>query len=388
MKPTTPRVHGLDTLRSLAIIVVILFHIAIRHDAGTLPDVIVPAVQMGWMGVDLFFVLSGYLIGSQLLRSYQATERPRLWDFYRNRLYRVLPAYLAVLALYFCVPVWRELNIIAPLCRFLTFTFNLVPDLSISKAFSHVWSLCIEEHFYLLLPLITMLMMRKPSLRKTVTLFAALVLSGIGYRTFILLHSLQPMGADDPSFGLVYLERIYFPTYSRLDGLLAGLALALICTFRPQWWSVWSRRGHTMLCLGLALVGIAIWLFNDRWDSVTGTSAWGTAIGFPLLSLGLGLIVASALSQNGILSRVKVPGAKLIATLAYSLYLTHKELIHLVDLSFPALFQTGRYPWLAVYAALCLLVATALYLCVERPFLRLRNRPSPLAVPSASPATE
>jgi len=126
--------------------------------------------------------------------------------------------------------------------------------------------------------------------------------------------------------------------------------------------------------MGVCVVGVAIWLFKDRWVSVSGVSAFGTAIGFPVLSLGLGLLVASALSTNGLLSRWKVPGAKPMATLAYSLYLTHKELSHLVDLCFPALFKAGGTLWLGVYAVCCLMVAGALYLCVERPFLVLRDK--------------
>jgi peptidoglycan/LPS O-acetylase OafA/YrhL len=104
------------------------------------------------MGVDLFFVLSGYLIGSQLLKPFRSGEHPRLWDFYRRRLYRILPAYLAVLALYFLVPVWREQDGISPLWQFLTFTENFFVDYAKNEAFSHVWSLCVEEHFYCCCP--------------------------------------------------------------------------------------------------------------------------------------------------------------------------------------------------------------------------------------------
>src|ERR1035438_5372609 len=91
LKQVASRAHGLDTLRSLAILSVVTYHVFVFHDLGTLPDFLVPAATLGWMGVDLFFVLSGYLIGSQLLRPYLAGEHRRLWDFYRNRLYRVLP---------------------------------------------------------------------------------------------------------------------------------------------------------------------------------------------------------------------------------------------------------------------------------------------------------
>jgi peptidoglycan/LPS O-acetylase OafA/YrhL len=95
--------------------------------------------------------------------------------------------------------------------------------------------------------------------------------------------------------------------------------------------------------------------------------------GFPVLSVGLGLLVASSVSNNGWL-RFKIPGVKLIATLAYSLYLTHKEMIHLVDWWFPSIAEGHMVQWLAVYAVCCLLVASALYLCVERPFLILRDK--------------
>jgi peptidoglycan/LPS O-acetylase OafA/YrhL len=374
LKSSTPRAHGLDTLRSLAIVSVIVFHVNGYHDDGTLPAMLVPAARLGWMGVDLFFVLSGYLIASQFLRPYLAGERPRLWDFYRNRLYRVLPVYLVVLGLYFMVPVWTEDPTLSPIWQYLTFTLNLVINFGANQGFTHAWSLCVEEHFYLVFPLIALVMMRKPSLRKTAAVLGGLVVFGICLRSFFLFHTLQPLAKTGQPFGMAYIERIYYPTYSRLDGLLAGVTLALVKTFRPQWWSALLRRGHALSCLGLCLVGVAIWLFKDRWTSVSGASAFGTAIGFPVLSLGLGFLVASSLSANGLLGRFKVPGAKLVATLAYSLYLTHKELIHLVDLCFPALFKAGGTPWLGVYAASCLLVAAVLYLCVERPFLLLRDR--------------
>lgn len=330
-------------------------------------------LRFGWMGVDLFFVLSGYLIGSQFLRPYLSGNRPSWWSFYRNRLFRVLPAYLFILVIYYLVPIWREDTNLPPLWQLLTFTQNLFVDYPNHSAFSHVWSLCVEEHFYLLLPLVVFPLMRKPSFAKTIILLTSLVLFGICVRSFILFHWLRPMAQAGQGFGLDYLERIYYPTYSRLDGLLAGITLALVKTFRPVWWSKLVLHGHTLFCLGIAVIGIAMWLFKDRWQSVTGASAFGVAIGFPLLSIGLALLVASALSSNGLL-RQKIPGAQLIATLAYSLYLTHKELFHLVDRCFADPSHAGGPRWVMLYAVACLLAASALYLCVERPFLVLRDK--------------
>lgn len=126
MNSPTPRAHGLDTLRSLAILSVILFHAHSFHGDKTFPEFLVPASRFFWMGVDLFFVLSGYLIATQFFRPYLAGRTPGLWAFYRNRLFRVIPAYAVVLILYLILPVWREDTNLPPLWQMLTFTQNLI----------------------------------------------------------------------------------------------------------------------------------------------------------------------------------------------------------------------------------------------------------------------
>ena len=378
MTQSTPRAHGLDTLRALAIVSVIAYHLKDFHGDETLPAFMAAAATFGWMGVDLFFVLSGYLIASQFLRPYRTGLRPHLWPFYRNRLFRILPAFGAVLILYLAVPGWRGSRSLPPLWELLTFTQNLFVDRFRYSAFSHVWSLCVEEHFYLFFPLIVLAAMRKRSMRITIAIFVGLVFFGILIRGYVLFHFLQPLAASGGRFGIAFTERIYYPTYSHLDGLLAGVTLALVRTFRPITWSALARRGHTLFLAGACLVGLAVYLTKDFWDSVTGVAAIGAIIGFPVLSLGFGLLIASAVSTNGWL-RFKLPGAKLVATLAYSLYLTHKEIIHLVDLCFPAIAEGHMFQWLIVYAVSCFLVASILYRCVERPFLTLRDRPSPIA---------
>src|SRR5580658_8880476 len=79
----------------------------------------------GWMGVDLFFALSGYLIAGQLLRPWARGAAPDYPRFFARRLLRTLPAYLAVVALYFLFPVLQDRDQILPLWRFLTFTLNV-----------------------------------------------------------------------------------------------------------------------------------------------------------------------------------------------------------------------------------------------------------------------
>lgn len=362
------RLHGLDTLRAAAILWVMPYHLA-NH----LPDGLQSFAHTGWMGVDLFFVLSGYLIGAQMFRPYLRGGTLAVADFYRRRAYRILPVFFVVLALYVFVPAWREVPGMQPWWQFATFTENFLIDYRHNQAFSHAWSLCVEEHFYLLLPALVIVLMRRPAAWKAFASLGAVLVFGVAVRWFVLLHGLRPLGAEHDGFVVTYLETMYYPTYVRLDGLLAGVALAAMRAFRPGWWAMLARRGHSLALSGVGLAVLAGWLFADRFRSVDGRALWGDLIGYPVLGIGFALLAASAMSQNGFLARVRVPGARIISALAFSLYLTHKEAVHLLLTAFPDL-PDGRYSLMPVYLGACLCVAAVLYYGVERPCLRLRER--------------
>ncbi len=377
---SAPRVPGLDLMRGIAILWVMLFHFRFMI---TLPHILYWPSRYGWMGVDLFFVLSGYLIGSQLLRPYLKGGAPSLGGFYFRRAFRILPAYLTVLAFYFAIPWFREAPGISPAWQFLTFTENVRINYAVDQAFSHVWSLCVEEHFYLVLPLLILFLMRKPRFSKAVTLILGILAFGIAIRGYIYLHQLRPLLlAGDNDFYLLYTERIYYPTYTRLDGLLVGVGLACIKTFRPIWWESMLSRGYLLLIAGLLCCASAMWIFRDRF----GLSS--TIVGFPLMSLGLGFLVASSISPKVLASLKRIlPGSwgasirafsaqsfGIMATLAYSLYLTHKEIGHLCRAHIGHYMASGGWPAFTIVFGASLLAAALLYLGVERPFLRLRER--------------
>ena len=376
------RLAGLDTLRAVAILWVILFHLQ-----SQLPPGLEAVAQYGWMGVDLFFVLSGYLIGLQLVRSHREGRKPSLIGFYARRAFRILPAYLIVLLLYCAWPTWREQPGLSPAWQFLTFTLNYRIDYAQNQSFSHAWSLCVEEHFYLLLPLLLRTTMHRLSARGTAALFALFVAAGMLVRGLLLFHVVLP--ADDAS-PLRYLERIYYPTHTRLDSLLAGVALALTRILRPAWWARLTQRGTLTAATGCALLAGSLWLSHDRSAFATLIAQGNIIVGPPLLALAFALLTASAVSPGSALSRTRIPGARLLALLAFSLYLTHKEMAHLAHVYLPGLTQHRDLKAATIYAVSCLLGASALYLSVERPFLLLRERltgSSPEATPGTSPAT-
>jgi len=169
------------------------------------------------------------------------------------------------------------------------------------------------------------------------------------------------------------MKYIYYPTYSRLDGLVVGVSLAVVRTFRVSWWCRFTRHGGLLAISGVACVLGALWLCDFEFP--TPDLPLSILFAFPALACGFGLLVVSAVSVNGFLS-TRVPGASVLATLAYSLYLTHKSVAHAVHLLLPVLTAQAGWRSFSIYAAVCLAVASLLYFAIERPFIALRVRRS------------
>jgi peptidoglycan/LPS O-acetylase OafA/YrhL len=362
------RLHGLDTLRAVAIVVVMLYHLNMQ---GLLPSLMSPFAQIGWVGVDLFFVLSGFLIGSQLLKPYLTGGQPSLRDFYTRRAYRILPAFFVVLSLYLVVPLWREA--LGPYAgwQYASFTWNLLLlGYPTNRAFSHVWSLCVEEHFYLFFPPLLFLLMRKPSVWRSAFVLSLIVLGGVGLRAWLLHFVVKPAGDEQ---GPMMMKYVYYPTYSRLDGLVMGVSLAVVRTFKPRWWSRFTKDSGLLALLGSAFVLGALWLCDFNFPDPD--LPLSILFAFPALACGFGLLVASAVCEKGFL-QTRVPGASTLAALAFSLYLTHKSVAHATHRLLPVLTAQAGWKSSAIYAATCLGVASLLYFAIERPFISLRVRRS------------
>ncbi len=354
------RQPGLDLLRALAIIVVVIYHAALF--GFKLPGRV---DRFGWIGVDLFFVLSGYLIGGQLLAPLARGQSINLGRFFARRALRIMPAYFVILAIYIFLPWWREYPEMSSSWKFLLSVQNI--DLHGGTAFSHAWSLAVEDQFYLCLPFILLFVNRWP--RAAMLIPCVIIFGGILLRTFLAYQNLGEGGVSFRGFQ----AWIYYPTWTRLDPLVFGVALAAIEKFRPHWW---QRLIHCALWLwlpGLALIAYGLYL-GETENLTVAACIWQ----FPLIALGMAALLICGVSPRLLFRRVAIPGAAFIASIAYSAYLIQKLVIHFVVqfCSDHNIALTSASALLGV--ELCVYAAGfILFLLIERPFLQLRHRIAP-----------
>ena len=316
--------------------------------------------RVGWAGVDLFFVLSGYLIGNQIFSKFIRQDQFSLKTFYFRRCLRTLPNYLFVLGLYFLIPIFREQSLITPLWKFLTFTQNF--DLSFRSAFSHAWSLCIEEQFYFILPLFVLLFTHKSKLRTGWLLICVILFAGIIVRSSLWFAYIQHAGENKIP---IYMAKIYYPSFCRLDGLVLGVSIALLRNFHKRTWNSLSQKGNWFMIIGL----LGCYFTCYPLPNLFGFAP--TAFGYLLRSVSFAALTIAALSSRTLLHRIKIPGALTLSTWSYAIYLTHKQIIHITQSILPT--KSDIFILLLVIL-FSLFGGWLLYTCVETPFLRLRDK--------------
>ncbi|HEX7690620.1 MAG TPA: acyltransferase [Burkholderiaceae bacterium] len=379
---TDPRSRnpGLDTLRAAAIALVFAYHYMVfvsgRATFGF-------ASRIGWTGVDLFFVLSGYLIANQLLGGMARGDVPSLPRFYARRALRTLPVFWLVLAAYVLFPATLGGRTPPPLWRFLTFTQNI--GLAPGTAFSHAWSLCVEEQFYLVLPLVlavaTALAGGRLGRRHGWWLMGALVALGVTARALLWPHWWRE--ADAPG----YMAWIYYATPCRFDEFVPGVAVAMLRNFHRPAWERLVARGGLVFALGTIATG-GLLVLDDRAYYVEGVG-WGwfmTVFGYSLLAMAFALLVVAALSPARTPLRWRVPGARTLALWSYSTYLSHKPLAFVLARALKPLALAAPTQAAAIALA-CVVAGGLLYRLVEAPFLALRDRLVPTSFRDAPAAT-
>ena len=291
-----------------------------------------------------------------------------LKTFFIKRFFRILPIYFFIVGIYFLFPYFREKEALPPLWKFLTFTQNFGLEIKHFGTFSHAWSICVEEHFYLLLPLILIFLTSKNLFAKSYWILIALLVLGIVFRIY-LWNIFYPSNSVIDSSLPYWTEHIYYPTYNRLDGLLVGVAIAALYQFSPKLWNKISKFGNQIIILSIGLLTIIYFSFADL--GAYSTSIWG----FPLISIAYGFLVLGAISPSSFLYNWNSRITTLIATLSYAIYLSHKGIIHIVQELFTKLgVDKDSNLMFLISIVFCVLIAWLLNLTVERPFMKMRDK--------------
>ncbi len=355
---------GLDHLRALAITYVLLFHYQIFAH----PDWVNKAGSFGWTGVDLFFVLSGFLIAGQLFSTVAKGQSINMRAFFAKRFFRIIPPYLFMLALYVAFPVLREREQMAPLWKYLTFTFNFGLDYRYVGTFTHSWSLCVEEQFYLVLPLTFWAFKHFKVGKPAVYLLLILFLAGFAIRYFNWHHFMQP-ATDSDHFAAFFNKYIYYSTINRLDGLLVGVSIAGAYTFYPAVKATVNKYANLVMLAGVLILIAAYFVCTPQ--ATFSTATWG----YPLIAVGYGLIVAAIVCPGNFLYHIKSKVTSQIATLSYGIYLSHKLIIHATQglLEKAGMDKNGN---LMMFCCFCACIAGALVLryAIEKPSMKLRDK--------------
>jgi len=365
---------GLDGLRAIAVAGVILYHLS-------------PGIAVGgYLGVDIFFVISGFLITALLLRERDARGRIDLLNFWRRRARRLLPA-LAVLVLSCCTAAWAiGGNVLVDLGRQVlgaaTFSSNWIAvaghrsyfDETAPELFRNLWSLAVEEQFYLVWPfaILLLLLVRKRRLRLAIV--AALAVASALAMALIYLP-----GAD--------ATRVYYGTDTHSFGLTIGAVLALL----SQRWSAlplsWPRHSRWILpslgTLGLgALVAASALLPADAPLVYRG--------GLAVVAVVTAVTIAGAVVPGSFLGRaLDIPPLRWIGERSYGLYLWHWPVFILVLGALPDWPRMGADGWLLGAIALAITVAASAlsYRFVEQPIRKNGFRATLGAVVLHWPAT-
>ncbi len=359
------KLYGLDHLRALAITLVFLYHYKIPIFGH--PEWLTDFAKFGWTGVDLFFVLSGFLIASQLFSQMKKGKTISFKQFFLKRFFRIIPAFWVVVAIYYFIPSFHERESLSPLWRFLTFTQNFGLDIKKCGTFSHSWSLCVEEHFYFFLPVILIGLQFTRLFKKAYWLLIILFLLGFIIRNYSWNNCFIP-NSDKENAWLFWYKYIYYPTYNRLDGLLAGVSIAGLYQFMPNLWSKVSRFGNLLIFFGLAVLTASYFLCYEE------ESYYATIFGFPLVAIGYGLIVTGAISPTSFLYKLNSRATTFIAVLSYALYLTHKGIIHVTQTLLAEKINVNGNLMLLICIVMCVCGAMLINLIVEKPFMTLREK--------------
>lgn len=360
--PQAGAIPSLDGIRAVAVGLVFFAHAGLGN--------LVP----GGLGVTVFFVLSGFLITTLLRQEFDRCGGISLRNFYLRRCLRLMPPLLVVTALAGLLAAaglvagrFSTQGLLSMLFYFGNYHVIFHDFQGLPEGAGVIWSLAVEEHFYLLYPPLALWLLRRGGPRLSGLLLGASCALVLARRVWLATH-----GGSEDYIGMA--------TDTRIDAILVGCLLGLLQNPWLDRGPALSRRGENLLpllCGGLLLASL---LCRDEQFRLTAR--------YTVQSLAIAPLLWLAVRRSGDSGWrwLNAPAAVYLGQVSYAIYLSHHLLLELVRGLYP---QLGQAPTLLLAAALTLLFAAALRRWVERPLLHLRRqlRRTPAAAAGAAGLT-
>lgn len=364
------RVPELDGIRGIAILMVLLTHVfsysMLPRQWSGLPKLVMQATVPGWLGVDLFFVLSGFLITGILLDSRGDAHYFR--NFYARRALRILPLYLVVLTL--LAVFYRGSGPFVLLGLLMSVNLASLLHIAVVSGGGALWSLAVEEHFYLVWPWLIR--------------FARPLVVFVASAVICLLEPIVRALARSA------VEDVYLYSWFRFDGLAWGAMLAVFVR-----WNGGSHARALRVAGGLLLAAMAIGILGTPYGILHRGNRLGAALQFSLgeMAFAGGILAVLTLAGSPITAVFRSFPLTLSGDLSYCLYVMHLIVIDLFDLVCARFLDLdaalGRFSFILVRAvatmALCYGVAMISARYFEKPILGLKRyfAPKKVAMESA-----
>jgi peptidoglycan/LPS O-acetylase OafA/YrhL len=378
-KKALGHITPLDGLRGIAVILVLCFHFAWTFpDVGLVAHVLHRILWVGWIGVDLFFVLSGYLITRGLVAASTQPVGTRLRKFWARRVLRIFPLYYIVLIVGSGVCLLASAPIPTLPYWFYLQNYALAFDPYVLRWTAHFWSLAIEEQFYFLWPLLALRAPRRLLVPSTLALIVLCLVSrgAMGLH----MHTLEHAGEHEQAEQVAKIA--YRATVTHMDGLLFGALLAIMGSDKASWLARGWKRVRSAAFVVTSLLLLALFVVTHGFNDYDGRVI---VFGYASLALFFACAVSVAVDgalYAGFLALLTIRPLRACGRVSYGMYLLHWPL---VVFTVPSLtrHQASASPLggvgiglgaVGLGIAVTYVVAEISFRFVETPFLRLKER--------------
>ncbi len=358
---------GLDIMRAIAAILIVVYHYDVHRIEGISKFTEVFFGTL-WSMVDLFFVLSGFLIASGWFKEIERKGQPSFKDFYIKRFFRILPLYYAVIAFYWIKNVIIMKRVDYNPWNLILFIQNYIGDMG---NFSVSWSLAVEEHFYLLFPITSIILLKFIKKKNIIFIWPVFILliTILRYLKAEELYPLMQKMSTKEAHDL-FENEIYIPTHLRLDGLLYGIFLASLRVFREDLWNKLKEYKSLLYFVGCTSLISAFWFSEHRYEVLQ------MSFSFSLMALSFSTLLIPLFHERFDMTKASSKITAHIAKLSYPIYLLHYPSFYLIDVIFHFLGIKNEQGYLNFIFTMVFIYAISFFanLLIEDPMLRLRKK--------------